>query len=79
MPIFSQIRVGHVTWGPHFGDSLVHPLLRPPWLPPSLHNHIHKITFHIFTLRNILLLVETGITTRCKQEVPEEESHFVVA
>ena len=28
MPIFSQIRVGHVTWGPHFGDSLVHPLLR---------------------------------------------------
>ena len=28
MPIFSQIRVGHVTWGPHFGDSLVHPLLK---------------------------------------------------
>ena len=25
MPIFSQIRVGHVTWE---GDSLVHPLLR---------------------------------------------------
>ena len=25
MPIFSQIRVGHVTWE---GDSLVHPLLK---------------------------------------------------
>ena len=28
MPIFSQIRVGHVTWGPNFGDSLLQPLLK---------------------------------------------------
>ena len=48
MPIFSQIRVGHVTWGPHFGDSLVHPLLNTenlmgPKVSSSFNNHCREV------------------------------------